>query len=228
MLYSVFLFGRMQVLLQINIGVDSWKDPVLEILQFEKYQSTTLSYETSENIDHSKQDPYGDLLKWLLPVQNSVSPPRFVSSVDTSSSATARNSLTRANSPSSFGSQNFLLGHFRSHSMSSLSSQDWDQVSSNRSGSVRSVEGLLSFRGVPLEPERFSVRCGLEGIYIPGRKWRRKIEIVQPLEVHCFAADCNTKDLLCIQIKVQTFVSPLNYSVSHVQIEYNHIKGYLH
>lgn len=239
MLYSVFLFGRMQVLLQINIGVDSWKDPVLEILQFEKYQSTTLSNETSENIDHSKQDPYGDLLKWLLPVQNSVSPPRFVSSVDTSPSATARNSLTRPNSPSSFGSQNFLLGQFRSHSMSSLSSQsgsrlnndldDWDQVSSNRSGSVKSVEGLLSFRGVPLEPERFSVRCGLEGIYIPGRRWRRKIEIIQPLEVHCFAADCDTKDLLCIQIKVQTFVSPLNYSVSHVvQIEYNQIKGYLH
>lgn len=102
--------------------------------------------------------------------------------------------------------------------MSSLSSQsgsrlnndvdDWDQVSSNRSGSTRSVEGLLSFRGVPLEPERFSVRCGLEGIYIPGRRWRRKIEIIQPLEVHCFAADCNTKDLLCIQIK--------NVSPAHV------------
>eukprot|EP00262_Sarcandra_glabra_P001191 TRINITY_DN11212_c0_g1_i2.p1 TRINITY_DN11212_c0_g1~~TRINITY_DN11212_c0_g1_i2.p1 ORF type:complete len:438 (+),score=59.80 TRINITY_DN11212_c0_g1_i2:85-1314(+) len=62
-------------------------------------------------------------------------------------------------------------------------------------------EGLLSFRGVSLEPERFSVHCGLEGIYIPGRRWRRKLEIVQPIEIRSFSADCNTEDLLCVQIK---------------------------
>ena len=89
----------------------------------------------------------------------------------------------------------------------SIDLEDKDQFSSNKSGKDEKgeAEGLLSFRGVPLEPERFSVRCGLEGIYIPGRRWRRKVEIIQPVEISSFAADCNTEDLLCVQIKVQTF-----------------------
>lgn len=45
------------------------------------------------------------------------------------------------------------------------------------------------------------VCCGLEGFYIPGRRWRRKLEIIQPVEIHSFAADFNSEDLLCVQIK---------------------------
>lgn len=191
----------MQVLLQVNIGVDFLTNPVLEILQFEKHHSTTLT--------QSKQDPYGDLLNWLLPVQNCILPPTFPSSIPETPLSSARNSLTKSNSPSSFGSQNFLLGHSRSHSMSSIPSKgrpnvgpdDYNQFMSSNSGINRNNEGLLSFRGVLLEPERFSVLCGLEGIYIPGRRWRRKIEIINPLEIRCFSAECNTEDLLCVQIK---------------------------
>ncbi|CAI9278388.1 unnamed protein product [Lactuca saligna] len=161
----------------------------------------------TENLSQPKEDPYGDLLKWLLPVKNST----FLSSFpETSHNPNARSSLTKPNSPSSFGSQNFLLGHFRSHSMSSIPSKtrsnvgpdDWNQIiTSSNPGIERNNEELLSFRGVLLEPERFSVCCGLEGIYIPGRRWRRKIEIIKPLEIRCFAAECNTEDLLCVQIK---------------------------
>nr|XP_043625040.1 uncharacterized protein LOC122596517 [Erigeron canadensis] len=191
--------GDIVVLLHVNICVDFLRDPVLEILQFEKY----------ENSGYSEQDPYGDLLKWLLPIHNSASPPRFLSTPEMSPSSSTRNSLSKPNPPSSFGSQNFLLGQFRSHSMSSLSSKSVPPtlLNSNKSGSERNGEGLLSFRGVQLEPERFSVRCGLEGIYTLGRRWRRKIEIIQPLEIDCFSADCNTEDLLCVQIKN---VSPAN------------------
>lgn len=193
---SLLANGDIVVLLQVNIGVDSLKDPVLEILQFEKY----------ENSGYSEEDPYGDLLKWLLPVHNSASPPRFLAPSETSPSSSGRSSLTRPNSPSSFGSQNYLLGQFRSHSMPSISSKtvlssSTSSLSTSSSGSERSGEGLLSFRGVPLEPERFSVSCGLEGMYIPGRRWRRKIEIIQPLQINCFAVDCNTDDLLSVQIK---------------------------
>ncbi|KAI7748379.1 hypothetical protein M8C21_034017 [Ambrosia artemisiifolia] len=161
---------------------DFLKNPILEILQFEKY----------ENLGQLEHDPYGDLLNWMLPVRNS----RFLSPKETGHSSSARSSLTKPNpNPNSFGSQNFLLGQVRSHSMPSFSSAD------ALASTFSSDEGLLSFRGVPLEPGRFSACCGLEGIYIPGRRWRRKIEIVQPLEICCFAADCNTKDLLCVQIK---------------------------
>ncbi|KAJ9563757.1 hypothetical protein OSB04_008917 [Centaurea solstitialis] len=215
---SLLANGDIVVLLQVTVGVHYLRDPVLEVLQFEKYQETTLT------LDHSEQeDPYGDLLKWLLPIRNtlsSISTPHFLPHI--SSSSTARSSLTKPNVPHSFGSQNYLLGQFRSHSMSSLSSknvpsptpplsatssrphvdiEDWDQYLSYKSGSERSGDGLLSFRGVPLEPERYSVRCGLEGIYVPGRRWRRKIEVIQPLEINCSVVDCNTEDLLCVQIK---------------------------
>jgi hypothetical protein len=63
-------------------------------------------------------------------------------------------------------------------------------------------DGQLSFRGVPLEPERYSVRCGLEGVYLLGRRWRRKVEIIQPIEVHSFAAKCTLENLLCVSVKV--------------------------
>ncbi|CAA3000117.1 Hypothetical predicted protein [Olea europaea subsp. europaea] len=222
--------GDVVVLLQVNVGAEVLRDPILEILQFEKHQERSLSFENQQNLSSLNQDPCGELLKWLLPLDNSIPPPsRPLSPPILSSSSNVRSSPTKPNLSGSSGSQLFSFGNFRSYSMSSLppsttlppanitpsakpsfDSEDWNQFSfrkfmkSGKSGN----EGLLSFRGVPLEPERFSVRCGLEGIFTPGRRWRRKIEIIQPVEIHSFSADCNTDDLLCVQIK--------NVSPAHV------------
>lgn len=218
--------GDIVVLLQVNIGVDFVQDPVLEILQFEKYQERNSSSEIQENLVPVNKDPCGDLLKWLLPLDNSIPPPSRPLSPpppSLSSSPSIRSTSSKPNLSGSSGSQIFSFGHFRSYSMSSLPPniappppitaptsakpkfdiEDWDRFSYKKFGKTDKTgsEGLLSFRGVSLEPERFSVRCGLEGIYIPGKRWRRKIEIIQPVEIHSFTADCNTEDLLCVQIK---------------------------
>ncbi|XP_076914805.1 uncharacterized protein LOC143573926 [Bidens hawaiensis] len=210
--------GDIVVLLQVNIGVDCLKDPVLELIQFEKYEERSLSAEPegSSSLSYSNQqgDPCGDLLKWLLPLDNSsASPSRSLSPTQLGpGSSSIRSTSTKMNSSSpifSFG------GHFRSHSMSSVPpttvpthvSPSTDSIPSlleeqdNKLGKDEKGEGLMSFRGVPLEPERFSVCCGLQGIYIPVRRWRRKVEIIQPVEITSFTADCNTEDLLCVQIK---------------------------
>ncbi|XP_071691039.1 uncharacterized protein [Rutidosis leptorrhynchoides] len=212
--------GDIVVLLQVNIGVDFLKDPVLEITQYEKYQEKLLTNETTIGPSYSNQDPCGDLLKWLLPLENSSPSPSRSLSPQLSSSSSVRTTSTKT-SPSvgSSGSPIFSFGHFRSYSMSAVPPSNVPPVSpitnatpslvdldgqdhfSSGKDEKDEVEGLLSFRGVPLEPERFSVRCGLEGIYIPGRRWRRKVEIIQPVEIFSFAADCNTEDLLCVQIK---------------------------
>ncbi|XP_031284246.1 uncharacterized protein LOC116142970 [Pistacia vera] len=211
--------GDLVVLLQVNVGVDFLRDPVIEILQFEKYKERNLYSENQDNLMNANHDPCGELLKWLLPLDNTVPPPARSLSPPAMSPATGIGS-THPKSASS-GSQ--LFSHFRSYSMSSLPQNttppsvpvkaqsskpsfdldDWDQFSSQKlfKGQRNKTEGLLSFRGVSVERERFSVRCGLEGIYVPGRRWRRKLEIIQPVEIHSFAADCNTDDLLCVQIK---------------------------
>ncbi|KAH0904302.1 hypothetical protein HID58_043805 [Brassica napus] len=210
--------GDIVVSLQVYI-VDCPKEPIIEILQFEKHQDR----DPLSDSDHEHKDPYGNLLKWLIPLDNNISqqprslPPPISSSPGLSSSAhkPAISSVS--------GSQLFSFGHFRSYSMSSLPPntapvtgpvktqsskpsfdiEDWDIYSAQtlRNGQKRGTEELLSFRGVPLGRDRFSVRCGLEGICVPGRRWRRKLEIIQPIEINSFAADCNTDDLLCVQIK---------------------------
>lgn len=214
----------MQVLLQVNVAVDFLKDPVLEILQFEKFNNIKSSSENQDSLVLANQDPCGDLLKWLLPLDNTLPPPTRALSPPLNSSSGIGSTSQRSTPPTSSGSQLFSFGHFRSYSMSSLPQntapppppvatpttkpnfelEDWDRflpqksVKSEKTGS----EELLSFRGVSLEPERFSVCCGLEGIYIPGRRWRKKLEIIQPVEIRSFAADCNTDNHLCVQIKV--------------------------
>ncbi|KAK4715644.1 hypothetical protein R3W88_013982 [Solanum pinnatisectum] len=215
--------GDIVLLLQVNVGIEFVRDPVLEILQFEKYQERSLSSLNEENLTYAKQDPCGELLKWLLPIDNSIPPSaRPLSPPHLSSSASIRSTSTKPIVSGSSGSQLFSFGNFRSYSMSSLppnsapppsvttsttgpsfNPEDWERFSFQRSVKSEKTgsEGLLSFRGVSLEPERFSVRCGLEGIFIPGRRWRRKIEIIQPVEITSFAADCNTDDLLCVHIK---------------------------
>ncbi|KAL0717370.1 hypothetical protein Bca4012_066692 [Brassica carinata] len=209
--------GDIVVSLQVYI-VDCSKEPIIEILQFEKHQ------DRDTDSDHELKDPYGNLLKWLIPLDNTISQqprslPPPISSTSGISSTAHKTSLS-----SGSGSQLFSFGHFRSYSMSALpvpntapvtgpvktqsskpsfGLEDWDSYSGQtlRSGQKSGTEELLSFRGVPLERDRFSVRCGLEGICIPGRRWRRKLEIIQPIDINSFAADCNTDDLLCVQIK---------------------------
>ncbi|XP_004238767.1 uncharacterized protein [Solanum lycopersicum] len=215
--------GDIVVLLQVNVGIEFVRDPVLEILQFEKYYERSLSSLNEDNLTYANQDPCGELLKWLLPIDNSIPPSaRPLSPPQLSSSASIRSTSTKPVVSGSSGSQLFSFGNFRSYSMSSLppnsapppsvttsttgpsfNPEDWERFSFQRSVKSEKIgsEGLLSFRGVSLEPERFSVRCGLEGIFIPGRRWRRKIEIIQPVEITSFAADCNTDDLLCVHIK---------------------------
>ncbi|XP_042049076.1 uncharacterized protein LOC121794799 isoform X2 [Salvia splendens] len=240
--------GDIVVLLQLNIGTQFFMDPILEIIQFEKHQDRNPSIQNQDIPTSFIRDPYGELLKWLLPLDNSIPPPSRPSPPPTlSSSSSIRSATVKPAVPSSSSSQLFSFGHFRSYSMSSfppnatppvatpsaatlqsatppaatfqsatppavvttpetkptIDPEDWNQfsfkkfVGSGKSGD----EGLLSFRGVPLQQERFSVRCGLEGIFTPGRRWRRKIELIQPVEINSFSVDCNTDDLLCVHVK---------------------------
>ncbi|KAL3654192.1 hypothetical protein CASFOL_003873 [Castilleja foliolosa] len=216
--------GDIAVLLHVNVGVQFVKDPILEILQFDKYQERNPTLDKHDIPCTLNQDPYGDLLKWLLPLENSIPPPsRPISPPTLSTSSSIRSTSSKPTVSGASGSQLFSFGHFRSYSMSSLppnmtppqsvtttpstkpafDPEDWNQfsfknfVESGKSGK----EGLLSFRGVPLQQERFSVRCGLEGIFTPGRRWRRKVELIQLVEIHSFSVDCNTDDLLCVHVK---------------------------
>uniref|UniRef100_A0A1J3JMW3 Uncharacterized protein n=1 Tax=Noccaea caerulescens TaxID=107243 RepID=A0A1J3JMW3_NOCCA len=215
--------GDIVVSLQVYI-VDCPQEPIIEILQFEKHQDRDRLSENSNDSDHENKDPYGNLLKWLIPLDNTTISQQYRSLPPPISSSSGISSTAHKPAISSAsGSQLFSFGHFRSYSMSALPPttapvtgpiktqsskpsfdiEDWDSYSGQtlRSGQKSGTEELLSFRGVPLERDRFSVRCGLEGICIPGRRWRRKLEIIQPIEINSFAADCNTDDLLCVQIK---------------------------
>ncbi|CAN6484639.1 unnamed protein product [Victoria cruziana] len=216
--------GDIVVLLRVNIGANVTKDPVLEVLQFEKDESVSSKGVVPENIpDNSHHDPCGNLLKWLLPLDRPLTPPlRPQLPPSLSSNLGAGGVPQRSTSSSTSSSPLFSFGNFRSYSMSSLPQtvtppppaipspskpafalEDWDHFLSQKLVKSNEVcsEDILSFRGVALEPNRFTVHCGLEGLYIPGRRWRRKIEIIQPVEIHSFASDCNTEDLLCVQIK---------------------------
>ncbi|KAF3506229.1 hypothetical protein F2Q69_00004947 [Brassica cretica] len=157
--------------------------------------------------DHEHKDPYGNLLKWLIPLDNTISqqphslPPPISSTPDISSSA--HKPLLSSGS----GSQLFSFVHFRSYSMLPLPApntaavtgpvksesskpsfdlEDWNCYStqtlwnSHKSG----TEELLSFRGVPLERDKFFVRCGLEGICIPAKKMEE-----ETFDINSFTAD---------------------------------------
>ncbi|XP_058777250.1 uncharacterized protein LOC131651609 isoform X1 [Vicia villosa] len=214
--------GDIVVLLQANVSVNFLKDPCIEILQFEKCQERTLSPDSQVNEVCTNQDPCEELLNWILPLENVRPPTRPESHHHLTSNSGISSTSHRSNFSAPTGSPLFAFGNFRSYSMSSLPQttntpnapvktasskpnfdlEDWDQISSqNYFWKKTGVEELLSFRGVSLERDRFSVCCGLEGVYIPGRRWRRKLEIIQPVEIHSFAADFNSEDLLCVQIK---------------------------
>ncbi|KAL2349298.1 hypothetical protein Fmac_003298 [Flemingia macrophylla] len=214
--------GDIVVLLLVNVGVNFLSDPCIEILQFEKRQERMSSPFSEVDAVYTNRDSCVELLNWIIPLDNgkpSNCPP---SSSHLTSTSGYGSSSQRSNISGSSSSQLFSFSNFRSYSMSSLPQtmstpaapvkaasskpdfdfEEWDQISSQKYLRRKmGVEGLLSFRGVSLEPDRFYVCCGLEGIYTPGRRWRRKLEITQPIFIHSFAADVNSDDLLCVQIK---------------------------
>ncbi|TKY69729.1 hypothetical protein E2542_SST06011 [Spatholobus suberectus] len=213
--------GDIVVLLQVNVGVNFLRDPCIEILQFEKRQERMSSPDSKADTVYTNQDSCAELLNWILPLDNG-RPSSCPPSPHLTSTSGIGSSSQRSNFSGSSSSQLFSFGNFRSYSMSSIPQtmstpsapvkavsskpnfdlEDWDQTSSQKFLRKKTgVEGLLSFRGVSLEQDRFYVCCGLEGIYSPGRRWRRKLEIIQPVDIHSFAADFHSDDLLCVQIK---------------------------
>lgn len=198
--------GDIVVVLQVNVGVTKLEDPVLEVLQFEKSISSNFMPENiMDGLSDSNDDPCRELLSWLLPLDRTL-PPRTLAPPTLNTSASHKQSYSAS------GSQIF---NFRSYSMSSASSvqipnnirpppiSESQEFMPEKPAKTPDIinDGQLSFRGVPLEPERYSVRCGLEGVYLPGKRWRRKIEIIQPIEVHSFAAKCTVENLLCVTVK---------------------------
>uniref|UniRef100_J3LK41 Uncharacterized protein n=1 Tax=Oryza brachyantha TaxID=4533 RepID=J3LK41_ORYBR len=201
--------GDIVVVLQVNVGVNKMEDPMLEVLQFEKSSSNNYVTENMINgVSSGDDDPCQELLSWLLPLDRTLPPPRSLSPPTLNPSASHKQSY------SSSGSQIFSLNHFRSYSMPSASSNQLPNIRPPPISETQEFvpekpaktpdiinDGQLSFRGVPLEPERYSVRCGLEGVYLPGKRWQRKVEIIQPIEVHSFSAKCTAENLLCVLIK---------------------------
>ncbi|WJX57080.1 hypothetical protein P8452_42675 [Trifolium repens] len=214
--------GDIVVLLQANVNVSSLKDPCIEILQFEKCQERTTSPISQVDAVCTNQDPCAELLNWIFPLENGRPSIRPVSPHHLSSNSGIGSTSQWSNYSAPTSSHLFGFGNFRSYSMSSLPQttnppsgpvkaasskpsfepEDLDQISSQKVFWRKTgADELLSFRGVSLERDRFSVCCGLEGVYIPGRRWRRKLEIIQPVKIHSFAANVNSEDLLCVQIK---------------------------
>uniref|UniRef100_A0ACD5WSG8 Uncharacterized protein n=1 Tax=Avena sativa TaxID=4498 RepID=A0ACD5WSG8_AVESA len=209
--------GDIVVVLQVNVGVSNMDDPVLEVLQFEKSTSSNYMRENLVNrLPNGNEDPCQELLSWLLPLDRTLPPPRSLSP------PTLNPSISHKQSFSAPASQIFSLSNFRSYSMPSPSSAQSPNIRPQPISESQEFmpekpaktpddvnDGQLSFRGVPLEPERYSVRCGLEGVYLPGKRWSRKVEIIQPIEVHSFSAKCTAENLLCVLIK--------NIAPHHVQ-----------
>ncbi|KAJ6911615.1 hypothetical protein NC652_022028 [Populus alba x Populus x berolinensis] len=65
--------GDIVVHLRVNVGVRFFRDSIIEILQFEKYQERNWFPENQENLNYSNYEPCRELLKWLLPVDNTLS-----------------------------------------------------------------------------------------------------------------------------------------------------------
>uniref|UniRef100_A0ACD5TU18 Uncharacterized protein n=1 Tax=Avena sativa TaxID=4498 RepID=A0ACD5TU18_AVESA len=210
--------GDIVVVLQVNVGVSNMNDPVLEVLQFEKSTSSNYMHENLvSRLPNGNEDPCQELLSWLLPLDRTL-PPRSLSPPTLNPSP----SISHKQSYSAPASQIFSLSNFRSYSMPSPSSAQSPNIRQQPISESQEFmpekpaktpddvnDGQLSFRGVPLEPERYSVRCGLEGVYLPGKRWSRKVEIIQPIEVHSFSAKCTAENLLCVLIK--------NIAPHHVQ-----------
>jgi hypothetical protein len=62
-------------------------------------------------------------------------------------------------------------------------------------------EGLLSFRGAPLEPQRFTPQCGLEGPHVPGKRWQKRVQVLHPLMVESYGTEVNAEQLICVSVE---------------------------
>ncbi|KAJ3680355.1 hypothetical protein LUZ60_016633 [Juncus effusus] len=188
--------GDIVVLLCVNVGVTNQiPEQSLEILQFEKHESP--------NHNSDPNDPFGNLLTWLLPLERTLNPkpPRSLSPPVNLPTVSHKPSFSASST-----SQIFSFGNFRSHSMpttvtptsvtpttnpptvtpptvtpttvtaSPYDLEEFDSVALEMSSGKAETE-RLSFRGVQLETERYSVRCGLEGIYFPVRGGKRVLRL---------------------------------------------------
>ncbi|KAI5064868.1 hypothetical protein GOP47_0019563 [Adiantum capillus-veneris] len=216
--------GDIAVVLQISVATDLKGEVVLEVLQFQQPgQVGTVSHHGNQMERTQAHQGFSNssdqLLQWLLPLDNPPSPP--LSGVAATSTSFVNSSPQRPSLTGSSGSSLFSFANIRTYSSGSsshsaqLSSmatsqltstyglEEWDRPASQRSAKGHSMgkEGLLSFRGAQLEPQRFSVHFGLEGLYVPGWRWRRKLDIVEPVAIESYIADCNTKDLICVTVE---------------------------
>ncbi|CAN6971851.1 unnamed protein product [Brassica rapa subsp. trilocularis] len=68
--------GKRDLVVKVSLQVyiaDCPNEPIIEILQFEKHQ------DMDQLSDHEHKDPYGNLLKWLIPLDNTISQqPRYL------------------------------------------------------------------------------------------------------------------------------------------------------
>jgi hypothetical protein len=215
------LHGKLQVLLQVTIASEiPFRNAEVEVLQFEPYVVPPVYSEDNNFLQLSKnRTEY--LLQWLLPLDRPSSPPPPSAAI--LPQPTLLPSPSGRMSFSGTGNSNFFsFSHVRNTSLGSIPTsvptpvvlytppptpsygpEEWGRFSSERisQGDVGS-EGLLSFRGSALEPQRFSAHCGLPGSYVPGKRWKRTLAIVQPVRLESYFTDCNTQDLICVLIEV--------------------------
>ncbi|KAL2633965.1 hypothetical protein R1flu_005444 [Riccia fluitans] len=210
--------GDVVVLLQISMVADCVSnDAVLEVTQFEKYEPPVFtSSEYGQPQRRGVWDPSQGLLQWLLPLDRPSSPPpsAVVNSIHNSPTKLA---ISGGNSTI------FSFSNLRTSSSGQLAPpppapilpissptyspptygpKDWDAALQERNAKTEvGSEGLLSFRGAVLEPQRFSAHCGLEGPYVPGKKWKRKLSVVQPIKLDSYFAQCNAQDLICVLVE---------------------------
>nr|KAJ0195269.1 hypothetical protein LSAT_V11C700343770 [Lactuca sativa] len=129
-------------------------------------RSSFRNHTATESIIPSSQDPCGDLLKWLLPLKNSIPSPSPSLTPLPSNEFFKHPFLIKKSQPFRHISiPYFSFGHFRSYSMSaippsdapvlpsssmsSIDLEDQNQFSSRKSKDEKGEgEGLLSFRGL--------------------------------------------------------------------------------
>lgn len=225
---SLSTTGFMQVLLQVTMASEIISHSAeLEVLQFEPYVSPP-AYPVDFDFEQLSKNSTEGLLQWLLPLDRPSSPPPPAT---TSPQPALMPSPSGRMSFSGTGNSTFFsFSHARNTSLGSIPTppppvvlytpppapsygrEEWGKFCSVRElqKDVGS-EGLLSFRGAAVEPQRFSAHCGLSGPYVPGKRWKRTMAILQPVRLMSYFADCNTQDLICVLIEVPLSHFPVFY-----------------
>ncbi|KAG0616316.1 hypothetical protein M758_5G105200 [Ceratodon purpureus] len=211
--------GDVVVLLQVTMASEFLSNSAeLEVLQYEPYV-TPPSYPVDDQFQEISRNPTEGLLQWLLPLDRPSSPPPPPAPAP--QPALTPSPSGRLSFSGGGNSTFFSFSHVRSSSVGSMSTpapppvvtytppppptygpEEWGRFlfEKDSQGEVGS-EGLLSFRGAALEPQRFSAHCGLPGPYVPGKRWKRSLAILQPVRLESYFADCNTQDLICVLVE---------------------------